>query len=68
MSNFQIKYSPEYCHKICIGKQNRQAKKVYCIREGNSSEAIFVRNGLPEVLVSENGPVLVLEKFEAYLK
>lgn len=63
MSNFQIKHSPGYRH--CIGETKLTSKKVYCIREDNSSEAIFVRNGLPEVLVCENDPVLVSEKFEA---
>ena len=31
-------------------------------------ETIFARHGLPEVLVSDNGPNLVSEKFEAFLK
>ena len=31
-------------------------------------EAIFARNGLPEVLICDNGPNLVSVKFEAYLK
>lgn len=30
-------------------------------------EAIFARHGLPEVIVSDNGPNLVSEKFEAYM-
>ena len=29
MSNFERKYSPGYRHMTCIGKKNRQAKKVY---------------------------------------
>ena len=49
-------------YEVAVVRTITSEKTIECL------ETIFARHGLPEVLVSDNGPNLVSEKFEAFLK
>ena len=56
-----VDYYSRY-YKVAVVRTITSEKTIECL------ETIFARHGLPEVLVSDNGPNLVSEKFEAFLK
>ena len=56
-----VDYYSRY-YKVAVVRTITSEKTIECL------ETIFARHRLPEVLVSDNGPNLVSEKFEAFLK
>lgn len=56
-----VDYYSRY-YEVAVVRTITSEKTIKCL------ETIFARHGLPEVLVSDNGPNLVSEKFEAFLK
>ena len=56
-----VDYYSRY-YEVAVVRTITSEKTIECL------ETIFARHGLPEVLVSDNGPNLVSEKFEAFLK
>ena len=56
-----VDYYSRY-YKVAVVRTITSEKTIECL------ETIFARHGLPEVLVSDNGPNLVSEKFKALLK
>ena len=56
-----VDYYSRY-YVVAVVRTITSEKTIECL------ETIFARHGLPEVLVSDNGPNLVSEKFEAFLK
>ena len=56
-----VDYYSRY-YEVAVVRTITSEKTIECL------ETIFARHRLPEVLVSDNGPNLVSEKFEAFLK
>ncbi|XP_022810044.1 uncharacterized protein K02A2.6-like [Stylophora pistillata] len=56
-----VDYYSRY-YEVAVVRTVTSEKTIECL------ETIFARHGLPELLVSDNGPNLVSQKFEAFLK